>query len=69
MPGLTSLCAQCGLLLATEAALCPHHTSLEENWAIGNRIMCDFFHRKKIPARLAQNERDDDFWAHTGTMP
>jgi hypothetical protein len=37
-----------------------------DDWAVANRIMCDFFHRKKVPPRLAQNDRDDDFWAHTG---
>jgi hypothetical protein len=33
---------------------------------VANRIMCDFFHRGKVPPRLAVNERDDDFWAHAG---
>jgi hypothetical protein len=37
-----------------------------DDWAVANRIMCDFFHRKKVPPRLAPPERDDDFWAHTG---
>jgi hypothetical protein len=37
-----------------------------DDWAVANRIMCDFFHRKKLPPRLTQNERDDEFWAHTG---
>jgi hypothetical protein len=37
-----------------------------DDWAIANRIMCDFFHRGKVPPRLPQGERDDDFWAHTG---
>ena len=32
---------------------------------MANRIMCDFFHRKKLPPRLKKNERVDDFWAHT----
>jgi hypothetical protein len=36
-----------------------------DDWAIANRIMCDFFHRRKVPPRLAQHDRDDDFWAHT----
>jgi hypothetical protein len=35
-----------------------------DDWAEANRIMCDFFHRGKLPARLAQKERDDDFWSH-----
>jgi hypothetical protein len=24
--------------------------------------MCDLLHRKKVPARLRTEERDDDFW-------
>jgi hypothetical protein len=64
--GGMSLCASCGLQLSGEAALCPHHHCVYgDDWAVANRIMCDFFHRKKIPPRLAQQERDDDFWAHT----
>jgi hypothetical protein len=47
--------------------LCPHHHFVYgDDWAVANRIMCDFFHRKKVPPRLAQSDRDDDFWAHTG---
>jgi hypothetical protein len=62
-----SLCASCGLQLSGDAALCPHHHCVYgDDWAVANRIMCDFFHRKKLPPRLAQPERDDDFWAHAG---
>ena len=61
-----SLCASCGLQLSGQAALCPHHHCVYgDDWAVANRIMCDFFHRKKVPPRLAQHDRDDDFWAHT----
>jgi hypothetical protein len=61
-----SLCASCGLQLSGDAALCPHHHCVYgDDWAVANRIMCDFFHRKKVPPRLAQSDRDDDFWAHT----
>lgn len=61
-----SLCASCGLQLSGDAALCPHHHCVYgDDWAVANRIMCDFFHRKKVPPRLAQLDRDDDFWAHT----
>jgi hypothetical protein len=61
-----SLCASCGLQLSGESALCPHHHCVYgDDWAVANRIMCDFFHRKKVPPRLAQQDRDDDFWAHT----
>jgi len=65
--GRMSLCASCGLQLSGDAALCPHHHCVYgDDWAIANRIMCDFFHRGKLPPRLTQSERDDDFWAHTG---
>ena len=62
-----SLCASCGLQLSGDAGLCPHHHCVYgDDWAVANRIMCDFFHRKKVPPRLPQTERDDDFWARTG---
>ena len=62
-----SLCASCGLQLSGDAGLCPHHHCVYgDDWAVANRIMCDFFHRRKVPRRLAQTDRDDDFWAHTG---
>jgi len=62
-----SLCASCGLQLSGDAGLCPHHHCVYgDDWAVANKIMCDFFHRKKVPPRLTQPERDDDFWAHTG---
>jgi hypothetical protein len=61
---IMSLCASCGLPLTGDTALCPHHHCVfGEDWAAGNRLMCDFFHRGKIPARLDPNERKDDFWA------
>jgi hypothetical protein len=28
--------------------------------------MCNFFYRGKVPPRLSQHERADEFWAHTG---
>jgi hypothetical protein len=62
-----SLCASCGLQLTGGASLCPHHHCVYgDDWAAANRIMCDFFHRGKIPPRLPQGEREDDFWAHAG---
>src|SRR3989442_1925415 len=65
--GSMSLCASCGLQLSGDAGLCPHHHCVYgDDWAVANRIMCDFFHRRKVPPRLTQPERDDDFWAHTG---
>lgn len=56
-----SLCAACGLQLNGDSALCAHHHSLDaDNWAIGNRVMCDFLHRGKEPARLSHEDRRDD---------
>lgn len=43
-----SLRASCGSQLSGDAALCPHHHAVYgDNWAEANRIMYDFFHRKK----------------------
>lgn len=62
-----SLCASCGYWLDGDAALCPHHHSVYGNdWSAANRIMCDFFHRRKVPPRLPQFEREGDFWRHAG---
>jgi hypothetical protein len=41
-----SLCAYCGQSLPEGRGLCPHHsTGHGDDWATGNRIMCDFVHR------------------------
>ena len=62
-----SPCAQCGTELSGDAALCPHHHCVYgDDWAFANRIMCDFFHRGKVPARLTEPERSDDFWSILG---
>lgn len=59
-----SLCVACGLALAGDADFCPHHqTGYAEDWAVGNRIMCDFVHRKWIPPSPLPNERDSALWA------
>lgn len=58
-----SLCASCGSQLTGDAQLCPHHhCGWGKDWAVENRIMCDFFHRQKPPPRLPQPEREDDSW-------
>jgi hypothetical protein len=59
-----SVCALCGLEIVDLSGLCRHHVVRGDNWAESNRIMCDFFHRRKIPARLATDARGDEFWAH-----
>lgn len=48
-----ALCASCGLQLSGEAALCPHHHCVYgDDWAVANRMMCDFLHRKWVPPRF-----------------
>ena len=43
---VVSLCAQCGQPTFDAAALCVYHSSGQgDDWATGNRIMCDFLHR------------------------
>jgi hypothetical protein len=47
---------------------CPHHAAIYgDDWAAGNRVMCDFVHRGQVPRRLGQAEREDEFWAVEGT--
>jgi hypothetical protein len=62
-----SRCVSCGLQLTGDTALCPHHPrAYGDDWAVANRVMCDFFHRRKPLPRLTQSERDDERWEHTG---
>lgn len=56
------LCAACGLDIPEDVSLCPHHhlgTSGGRDWARGNRIMCDFLHRRKTPG-LDESARVDE---------
>jgi hypothetical protein len=52
-------CSQCGVDLPTTLTLCPHHLDHESTWAETNRIMCDFLHRGRAPARGPWAERED----------
>jgi len=41
-----SLCVQCGYPTVGAGDMCAHHVdSRADDWAMGNRIMCDFLHR------------------------
>jgi hypothetical protein len=41
-----SLCAQCAQPTLADRDLCVHHLYPHaDDWAAGNRIMCDFVHR------------------------
>ena len=58
-----SLCASCGLNNPNDVGLCPHHHAIQgsDDWAVANRIMCDFLHRQRVPRRLTEAERDESF--------
>jgi len=45
-----SLCALCAQPTLTERDLCVYHLYPHaDDWAAGNRIMCDFVHRGIVP--------------------
>jgi hypothetical protein len=46
-----SLCTLCGQPTCGADALCTYHSSSHgDDWATGNRIMCDFLHRGIVVA-------------------
>jgi hypothetical protein len=50
------LCIQCGYPTSGADDMCAHHVaSYADDWAVSNRIMCDFLHRGNVsrldPAR------------------
>ena len=46
------LCALCGQYTYRIDMICSHHGAGEpQDWADGNRAMCDFFHRGVVPHR------------------
>jgi hypothetical protein len=46
-----SLCTLCGHPTFGADALCAYHSSTNgDDWATGNRIMCDFLHRGVVLA-------------------
>jgi len=52
-----SLCAHCAQPVLGSESLCAYHTfGQTDDWAAGNRIMCDFVHRGIVsptPCELA----------------
>lgn len=56
-----SLCAYCGAATIDPGALCPHHhtSAHADDWATGNRIMCDFVHRGIVPPGPSQRARSE----------
>jgi hypothetical protein len=55
-----SLCASCGIERWDGVELCPQHDAfLPDDWAEGNRLLCDLLHRGKEPPRLAAEFRNE----------
>jgi hypothetical protein len=43
-----------------EVALCAHLLfDIADDWAAGNRIVCDLVHRGVVPLRLPKEQRDE----------
>lgn len=61
---MPSLCTSCGLTLPGDDGLCSHHHQVYgDDWAVGNRIFCNWIHRGVVPERLSPADRaDEDFW-------
>ncbi|HEU5320975.1 MAG TPA: hypothetical protein VFX28_09240 [Methylomirabilota bacterium] len=58
-----SLCASCGGVTFGDTGICTHHHRVyEHDWAIANRIMCDFIHRGVAPPLLPPDEQSAEFW-------
>ena len=53
-----SLCVFCGHAVVGNRDLCGYHdASHEGDWAVGNRIMCDFVHRGIVARGTAARSR------------
>jgi hypothetical protein len=55
-------CPHCGLGLSSEGVCSYHLVAESEQWAAGNRVWCDFFHRGVVPARVRWQDQQDEFW-------
>jgi hypothetical protein len=54
-----SQCAMCGQPAAGPGEICLYHLSFPaDDWATGNRVMCNFLHRGIVPA--GSRARSDD---------
>ena len=63
---MPSTCSICGATMFGDDALCPYHVSAgadSDDWAAGNRIWCNFFHRGVPLERLKKEDRDDGYTA------
>ena len=56
-----SRCSYCGDTLGDSGGLCPHHTAISDSeWAIENRMMCDFIHRGIVASATYEHARAFD---------
>jgi hypothetical protein len=59
-------CLICGLSILASWGVCLHHTMMhDDNWARGNKVWCDYFHRGQLLPRLPEKERDAVEWYWT----
>jgi hypothetical protein len=62
-----SRCGLCGQPAAGPGEICVYHLSFPaDDWATGNRIMCDFLHRGIVPA--GPRERADNLDVLVGVL-
>lgn len=56
-----SVCPICGSTPDFGAESCGYHTmtTSEKDWAIGNKVMCDWIHRGIELKRLSKPDRDE----------
>ena len=65
-----SLCVQCGYPTSGAGDMCAHHVdSRADDWAMGNRIMCDFLHRGVVSLPSERRAATStSFMRHDGSM-
>ena len=61
-----TLCPYCGHPTFGSGALCAYHTNPEgrDDWATGNRAMCDYVHRRIVAPGAAWSST-----SHTKVLP
>ena len=61
-----SLCVLCAQPTLTDGDLCVYHLYPHgDDWAAGNRIMCDFVHRGIVSAAPSERANELEFLAET----
>lgn len=61
-------CPRCATVVIGRA-MCDYHGQAESNnWAKGNRVLCDLLHRGIAPERLSVEDREDPFWHLEGPV-